>query len=209
MLRVGLTGNIASGKTNARGVFAELGAHTIDADEIAHSLLAPDSQVGRSVLSEFGEAILRPDGTICRKTLGMIVFHDPERRQRLNSLVHPGVMAEVWRRIGVLESTNSAGIIIIDSALMIETGSYRSYDRVVLVYCNPALQLDRLIRRDRFSPEEARLRIAAQTPVEEKLKVVHYRIDTSGTLGQTRKLIEAIYRDLVLYAASRCESPND
>ena len=206
MLRVGLTGNIASGKTNARKVFAELGAHTIDADEIAHGLLVPTAEVGRCVISEFGEAILDPDGDISRKKLGAIVFSDPGKRELLNALVHPAVRAEVWRRIGLLEGSGAAGIIIIDSALMIETGSYRSYDRVVLVYCDPALQLDRLIRRDGFSLEEARSRIASQMSVKEKFKAAHYRIDTSGTLGQTQLQIEAVYRDLVLFALSRRES---
>src|SRR5512139_559545 len=125
MLHVGLTGNIASGKTNARRVFAELGAHAIDADEIAHDLLSPMGEVYRQVIRNFGEGIVNEDGTIDRRRLGSIVFGDCEKRQLLNSLVHPGVRAEVQRRIADLESTHSAGIIIIDAALMVETGSYR------------------------------------------------------------------------------------
>jgi dephospho-CoA kinase len=203
MLHVGLTGNIASGKTNARRVFAELGAHAIDADEIAHDLLAPMGEVYRQVVENFGAGIVDEDGTINRRRLGSIVFTDCERRQKLNSLVHPPVRAEVKRRISDLESTYTAGIIIIDAALMVETGSYRNYDRLIVVYCEPALQLDRLLRRGGLTLEEAKARITAQMPVDEKLKVADYRINTSGTFGQTREQTEAVYRDLVLYEIAR------
>jgi len=199
MLHVGLTGNIASGKTNARRVFTELGAHPIDADEIAHDLLAPMGEVYQKVVENFGEGIVDEDGTINRKKLGSIVFGDCEKRQLLNSLVHPAVRAEVQRRITALESAYAAGVIIIDAALMVETGSYRNYDKLVVVYCEPALQLDRLLRRGGLTLEEAKARITSQMPVEEKLKVADYRVDTSGTFGQTREQIETIYRDLILY----------
>jgi dephospho-CoA kinase len=198
MLHVGLTGNIASGKTNARRVFTELGAHAIDADEIAHDLLEPGEEVYRRVVENFGDSIVEGDGTISRKRLGAIVFTDCEKRQLLNALVHPGVRAEVQRRIAELEQVHDAGIIIVDAALMVETGSYRGYDKLVVVYCQPALQLDRLMRRGGLTLEEARARIAAQMSVEEKLKVADYRIDTSGTFGQTRERIESVYRELVL-----------
>ena len=203
MLHVGLTGNIASGKTSARRVFTELGAHAIDADEIAHSLLAPGEEVYRRVVENFGDSIVEGDGTISRKRLGGIVFSDCEKRQLLNTLVHPGVRAEVQRRISELEQVHDAGIIIVDAALMVETGSYRGYDKLVVVYCQPALQLDRLMRRGGLTLEEAKARIAAQMPVEEKLRVADYRIDTSGTFGQTRQKIEAVYRELVLLEIDR------
>ncbi len=198
MLHVGLTGNIASGKTNARRVFREMGAHTIDADEIAHGLLEPGEEIYRKVIENFGGGIVDEDGTISRQRLGAIVFSDGDKLQLLNSLVHPAVRAEVQRRISELEGMHDTGIIIVDAALMVETGSYHGYDKLVVVYCKPALQLDRLMRRGGLTLEEARARIAAQMPVEEKLKAADYRIDTSGTLGQTRERIEAVYRDLVL-----------
>ncbi len=203
MLRVGMTGNIASGKTNARRVFTELGAHTIDADEIAHELLAPGCEVYRHVVAAFGDGVLQPDGSISRRRLGSIVFNDPERRSLLNSIVHPAVRTEVWRRIGQLENLHSRGVIIVDAALMVETGSYRQYDRLIVVFCDPALQLARLMRRNDLTAEEAKARIAAQMPVEEKLKFAHYRIDTSGTFNGTRQQIEAIYRELVLLEIRR------
>ena len=208
MLHVGLTGNIASGKTNARRVFAELGAHAIDTDEIAHDLLAPMGEVYEKVIENFGGGIVDEDGTISRRRLGAVVFSDCEKRQLLNSLVHPGVRAEAQRRIAELENTHTAGIIIVDAALMVETGSCRNYDKLVVVHCEPALQLDRLLRRGGLTLEEAKARIAAQMPVEEKLKVADYRIDTSGTFSQTREQIEAVYRDLVLFEIAQKERKN-
>jgi dephospho-CoA kinase len=198
MLRVGLTGNIATGKSHASRVFAELGARVIDADIIAHDLMRPGRQTYQKVVQAFGNDILNPDGTIDRKKLGRIVFSDSERRLQLNSLVHPDVRGEVRRKILELERATPTGIVIVDAALMIESGSYKAYARLIVVYCDPALQLARITSRDGLSVEEARARIAAQMPMEEKLKYADYKIDTSGTFQQTREQIEQVYRDLSL-----------
>jgi len=198
MLHAGLTGNIASGKSQAALVFAELGAHVIDADTVAHELLGPGTKTYAKVAESFGMEILNPDGTINRKVLGGIVFQDFRKRQLLNALVHPDVRTEVLRRIVDLEKDSSAGIIIVDAALMVESGFYKLYDRLIVVTCDPALQLNRLIHRNGLTPDEAKARMAAQMPIEEKLKLADYTIDTSGTFRQTREQIEAIYRDLLL-----------
>ena len=196
MLRVGLTGNIATGKSHASRVFAELGARVIDADRIAHDLMRPARETYQKVVQAFGREILSPDGAIDRKKLGRIVFNDSEKRLQLNSLVHPDVRNEVLRQIVELERVNPAGIVIVDAALMIESGSYKVYQRVIVTYCDPALQLERIMARDGLSIEEARARVASQMPMEEKLKYADYKIDTSGTFQQTREQIEQIYRTL-------------
>jgi dephospho-CoA kinase len=198
MLRVGLTGNIASGKSHATQVFAELGAHIIDADVIAHGLLAPGTSTYDGVVAAFGEQILNPDATINRRKLGAIVFQDDAKRRELNSLVHPEVRAEVLRRIGELEDSGQNGIIIIDAALMVESGFFRTFDRLIVVHCSPSLQLSRIVNRDGLTLAQARARMAAQMPVEEKIKHAHYTIETSGTFRQTREQIESIYRDLLM-----------
>jgi len=198
MLHVGLTGNIASGKSHATSVFAELGAHIIDADKVAHELLAPATTTYRKVVDAFGSEIVNDDGTINRRRLGGIVFHDTDKRLLLNSLVHPDVRAEVLRRVVEIDGDGRDGILIVDAALMVESGSYKMYDKLIVVYCAPALQIARIVSRDNLSIAEARARMAAQLPVEEKLKVANYTVDTSGTFRQTREQIEAIYRDLVL-----------
>jgi dephospho-CoA kinase len=197
MLQVGLTGNIASGKSNAARVFTELGAHVIDADSIAHELMSPGRETYEKVVRAFGGRILNADSTINRKVLGEMVFSQEDKRLLLNTLVHPDVRVEVERRIATDAATNPHAIIIVDAALMVETGYYKRLHALVVVTCSPSLQLARLIHRDGLSVEEARARITSQIPAEEKLKVATYAIETSGTLRETREQIETIYRDLV------------
>lgn len=197
MLKVGLTGNIASGKSHVSSVFAELGARVIDADVIAHELFVAGSPTYAKVVQAFGNRILAPDGSIDRKVLGEIVFRQEEQRLLLNALVHPDVLAEVMRRMFELDKQGFDGIVIIDAALMVESGFYRMQDRLVVVTCDPALQLARVANRCGLSDEEARLRIGAQMPVAEKIKLAHYTIDTSGTYSGTREQVERIYRDLI------------
>ncbi len=198
MLRVGLTGNIASGKSQAAHAFAELGARIIDADAIAHRSLYKGTKTAEQIVEEFGTGILSADGAIDRRKLGEIVFADADKRARLNGIVHPEVREEISRRISEYEKQSPCGIVIVEAALLVESGSYILYDRLVVVTCDPRLQLTRLINRDGLTVEQAKARMAAQLPVEEKLRLSHYTIDTSGTLKQTREQIEAIYRDLVL-----------
>jgi dephospho-CoA kinase len=198
MLHVGLTGNIASGKSHTALLFAELGAHIIDADVVVHELLAPASKTCRKIVEAFGERILRSDLSIDRRILGQLVFSDAENRCRLNEIVHPDVAAEILRRIFELEQLSRSGIVIVDAALIIETGGYKMYDRMIVVTCDPALQISRLTTRDHLTVEEARARMESQMPVEEKLKFANYTIDTSGTLKQTQEQVEAIYRDLLI-----------
>jgi len=210
MLHVGLTGNIASGKSSAAMMFAELGAHVIDADLVAHDLLASGSGVCERVIDAFGTDILGSDGAIDRKKLGPIVFFDEAKRLRLNSLMHPEIKVEIRRRILELEESSSKGIIIVDAALMVEIGNYKAYDCLVVVTCDPSLQVFRMMNRDGLTEMEARARIAAQMPIEEKVKLADYTIDTSGTLERTREQVEAIYRDLLAQAVrtgSRSRSP--
>ena len=197
MLRVGLTGNIASGKSQAALAFARLGAHIIDADVIAHELLHAGTPTYDRIVREFGAGILLPDGTIDRKRLGHIIFSNSSRRLLLNNLVHADVRSEVFRRIIDLEATNSRGIIIVEAALLVETGSYTLYDCLIVVNCHPALQLARIIKRDGLTEAEAGARIAAQMPPEEKLRLAQYTIDTSGTFEETRLQVETIYLDLL------------
>jgi dephospho-CoA kinase len=198
MLHVGLTGNIASGKSYAAQLFAELGAHIIDADLVAHELLASNTKTYGKIVSAFGEQILRQDRLIDRRKLGQIVFFDEDKRSLLNNLIHPDMAAEILRRIFELEQLYRTGIVIVDAALIIETGGYKMYDRLIVVTCDPLLQLSRLTTRDHLTTEEARARMESQMAIEEKLKLADYTIDTSGTLRQTQEQIEAIYRDLLV-----------
>lgn len=198
MLHVGLTGNIGAGKSHAAQVFAELGAQVIDADTIAHELMSPGTNTYRKIVDAFGEGILGPDRTIDRKILGDIIFNNDGQRALLNQLVHPDVHTEIMRRIIELEKKHPRGIVIVHAALLVESGHYKIYDRLIVVVCDPTLQITRIVSRSGISVEEARKRLAAQLPVEEKLKLADYTIETSGALWGTREQIEAIYRDLMI-----------
>ena len=204
MLHVGLTGNIATGKSYASKVFAELGAHIIDADLVAHDLLRSGTKTYDEIVGDFGEKILNQAREIDRKKLAQIVFFNIEKRLKLNSLIHPEVGAEILRRIYNLEQASSSGIIIVDAALMVETRSYEMYQRLIVVACDPEIQISRLMSRDGLTEKEARARITSQMPIEEKLKLADYVIETSGTLKQTREQAESIYRDLVHISCQSC-----
>jgi dephospho-CoA kinase len=198
MLHVGLTGNTGTGKSQAALVFSELGAHIIDADAVAHQLMLPGQETYAKVVEAFGLQILGLGGEINRKVLGKIVFGDFEKRALLNSLVHPDVQKEIYRRIFELEKDGASGVIIVDAALLIENGHHKLFDRIIVTTCDSNLQLARIIKRDGISVDEARRRMAAQLPIEEKLKFADYTIETSGTFKETREQIEGIFRDLLL-----------
>lgn len=202
MLRVGLTGNIACGKSSVARLFSKLGAHTLDADLIAHEVMAPGGAAHQRLVEVFGPEILGPDGHVDRPRLAGIVFSDETRRLELNAAVHPAVREELERRMRDFETRETRGIVIVDAALMIESGSYRLYRRIVVVRCDPAQQLARLRERSGVSDEEARARIAAQMPLEEKVKFADYVVDNSGSFAETRRQVAAVY-DRLLEEESR------
>jgi len=195
VLRVGLTGGIASGKSTVARTFAALGATVIDADEIAHRLIDPGAAAHDRVVETFGREVLRGDGSIDRGRLGRIVFSDPQRRKQLEAILHPLIRTEAEARIA-RETRLGSRIAISNAALLVEAGLYRDYDRLVVTHCDTAVQIERLMNRDRMSEEDARARIAAQMPAAEKIKVAHYTIDTGDGFAQTEMRARAVYRHL-------------
>jgi dephospho-CoA kinase len=200
MLRVGLTGGIACGKTVVRKLFADRGAFTIDADHIVHQLLSATSDLARQVSQKFGGEVVAPDGSIDRKRLGAIVFSDPAARQWLNRLVHPRVISEQKRLVADAERRGES-LAVVDAALMIETGTYREYDRLGVVHCPRELQIDRLRERDGLSSEGAAQRVDAQLAVEKKKAYADYLVDTSGSLDDTERQVQVIWDKLQRDAA--------
>ena len=182
MLRVGLTGGFATGKSFVGRALVDLGCHLLQADQVGHAVLAPDGEAYAAVIAQFGRGIVDPDGTIARKRLGQIVFAHPEKLAKLNALVHPAVFArqEAW-----FAQLPPHAIAIVEAAIMIETGSYRRYDRMILTVCRPELQIARAMRRDHLTEAQVRERLARQMPESEKRKYAHYVIDTSGTPNET------------------------
>jgi dephospho-CoA kinase len=196
MLRVGLTGGIATGKTTVGKMFVELGCHLIDSDGITHQLFEPGQAVNAAVVQVFGERVLGEDGGINRKVLGEIVFSDPAARSKLNALVHPAVIQRQQEWLKQIEEKDPAGIGIVDAALMIESGNYKNYDKVIVVTCTPAVQKRRLRERSGLSEEQAEARIRSQMPMEEKGKYADYVVDNSSDLAETRRQVRDIHSKL-------------
>jgi dephospho-CoA kinase len=196
VLRVGLTGGIATGKSTVARIFATLGATILDADEIAHRLVEKGAPAYEPVAKAFGEEILTPDGAINRSRLGRIIFSDTEKRAVLESILHPMIRKEEANLVELLADTGQGRIAVSNAALLIETGFYRDYHRVVVVHCAPEVQLDRIIKRDALTEEDARARIAAQMDTKEKLKVAHYAIDTTPGHAATETRARAVFRHL-------------
>jgi len=196
MLKVGLTGSISVGKSYVLSVLAELGCVTFDADKIAHTVMEPGREACDVIVSEFGEDVLGSDGSIDRRKLGAIVFTDEARRMRLNEIVHPRVKEEQDRLLAEAEARDRNGIAVIDAALLIESGGYKRFDKVIVVYCDRETQIERLMRRNMITREDAERRVAAQMSSEEKLRYADYQVNTAGTFEETRQQVIDVHNDL-------------
>jgi dephospho-CoA kinase len=197
MLRVGLTGSIGVGKSFVAGVLAELGCHVLDADVTAREVVEPNSVALEKVVAEFGAEILQPDGALDRTKLGNLVFGDQQRRATLNSILHPYIIARQDELLREWEAVDPYGIAVIDAALMIESGGYKRFDKLIVVHCRPEIQLQRLMLRNDLSREEAEKRVAAQMSQDEKKKFADYLIDTSEGYEDSRRQTESVYAALL------------
>jgi dephospho-CoA kinase len=195
MLRVGLTGGIACGKSTVAAMMRELGCHILDADRMAHRLIEPGQPAYDDVVREFGRGILDAQGRVVRAQLAEIVFADPARLARLNAMVHPPVLAELDAELGRLSGADPRGITVVEAALLVESGYHLGLDRLVVVWCTPEQQLARLTDPASgrgMTAEQARRRIAAQLSLAEKRKLASDEIDCSGTMDQTRRQVTAL-----------------
>ena len=197
MLRVGLTGSIAVGKSFVASVFVELGCHVLDADQTAREVVLPGAAGLLAVVDSFGEEVLNPDGTLNRKQVASLVFNDEAKRQRLNGILHPFIIARQDEILCAWEVEDPKSIGIVDAALMIESGGYRRFDKLIVVHCRPEVQLERLMLRDGLSRDEAERRINSQMSQEEKQKFADYLIDTSDGFELTKEQTIKVYKDLV------------
>src|ERR1700754_1744471 len=196
MLRVGLTGSIGVGKSFVASVFVELGCHVLDADQTAREVVMPGTPGLKALTEAFGEEILSIDGTLDRKRLGALIFADQSERQRLNHILHPFIIARQDEIMNEWEAEDPNGIGIVDAALMIESGGYKRFDKLIVVHCRPEVQLERLMLRDKLSSEEAQRRIDAQMSQEEKKSFADYLIDTSDGFEPTREQTIRVYEEL-------------
>jgi len=193
---IGLTGGIASGKSTAARTLAELGARIVDADAVAREIVAPGQPALAEIVRTFGREVLLPDGTLDRKRLGAIVFADADRRRALNAITHPRIAAETQARLASLREAG-VPVAVYEAALLVENGVHRALDGLIVVVCDEATQLERLMARDGFAEAEARARIAAQAPVDDKVRAATWVVDTSGPLAETKRQLARIWEEIL------------
>ncbi len=196
MLKVGLTGGLASGKSFIAAELERLGARVLHADKLGHAALMPNGEAYAAAVELFGREILAADKTIDRGKLAAIVFNDPEKLKRLNALVHPHVFAGQQRFFAAVEADDPGAAAVVEAAIMIESGSYKRYDRLIVAACPREMQIARFVKRERASAAEAEARLARQMPLEEKLQYADFVIDTSGGKAATLARVRDIYHKL-------------
>ncbi len=214
LLKVGLTGGIASGKSVVGEMFAGLGAHVIQADVIAHELMQPGQAVYEEVVRRFGRGILNPDGTVNRPRLAEAAFATDQGRSRieeLNRVVHPAVIRRQEEWMEDVGQREPQAVAMVEAALIVEAGAGKRFDRLVVVTCRPEQRSERWAQRLHIDEDTARRevsrRMAAQLPDEETVKVADYVIDNSGSVDQTERQVHAVFAKLAKEAASSRRAP--
>lgn len=197
MRRIGLTGGIACGKTTVCRFFEALGAGIISADEVAHQIVQPGEEAYVKIVEVFGSAILNEDKTINRSALGTLVFNSGDLRTKLNEITHPIIIRRTTEMMEAMGQNHRHPVSIVDAALMVETGSYKRFEKVIVVWCTEAQQIERIRLRWKFTEQEARLRVSAQMPLSEKRRFADYEINTSGTLEHTQEQVRTLYHTLL------------
>lgn len=203
MLKVGLTGGIAVGKSVVGEMFAGMGVHVIQADEIAHQLIQPGEAVYQEVVDHFGSGILNPDASVNRARLAELAFGaagQPSRIQELNRIVHPAVIRRQDKWMAEVGQSDPHAIAMVEAALILEADMAKGFDRLIVVTCRPEQRVERWARRLKVDQETARRevarRMAAQLPDEEKIKAADYVVDNSGSLDETEQQVKKIYAEL-------------
>jgi len=196
MLRVGLTGGIATGKSTVAALFEALGCRVLHADQMAHELMAPGQRAYEEVVRAFGRDILKPDGAIDRQKLGAVVFAEPHHRQELERILHPPVIAAIEDEFARLSQKEPGAIALVEAALLVEAGYHKRLDKLIVTICTREQQIERLRKKTGISPAEAGERLAAQLAPEEKRRHADFTIDCSGSLAATGEQVEKVFAEL-------------
>ena len=196
MLIVWLTGGMCTGKSTVASMFQELGCLIIDADQVARKLVEPEAPAWRRIVKVFGKDILNKDKTLDRKKLAGIIFEDTAKRKLLNSILHPLIIREEERIVKEAASKGDHKIAIVSAALMIEAGTYKRFQKIIVVWCTKEIQVERIMKRENVTRKEALQRWSAQLSSQEKKRYAHYLINTSGPFTETRKQVVQIYEKL-------------
>ena len=206
MISVGLTGGIGCGKSTVAGMFASLGAVTINADDIGRTLMQPGNVVYDRIVSGFGSEMVDASGQLDRAKLADIVFHNLEKLKHLNAIVHAPVLREIDRQVQLARRKDPNAVILVESAVLYEAGQNRRFDKMVVVWCNPEQQVERYVAKSRISVEDVRRRMDAQMPGEEKKRLADFVIDTSGPMEDSEKQSREIFTQLQTLAAAQTRS---
>ncbi len=193
MIKVGLTGGIASGKSVVARLMVRCGAHLIDADTLAKEAVRPGSVVWRKIVRAFGRDIVNHDREIDRTRLGSLIFRNPKKRQQLNEIIHPWVYAEYQRRAKILAKDHPHGVLLFDLPLLFETNAQRRFDHVIVAYVDKQTQIQRIMKRDHLRRSEALERINAQLPLSQKRRDAGYVVDTRMPIASLRREVRQIY----------------
>ena len=203
MLKVGLTGGIASGKSTVSEAFARLGAKVLDADKVAREVVLPGQPAWVKLQQAFGPEFFLPEGEVNRSKLRKLVFADPEQRGKLNAIVHPEVMKEINRRFEQLTTSAQNAVVVVDVPLLLEVKVAHRFDRVIVVYVTESVQIKRLRQRDGLSLAEARRALSTQMALNKKVEYADYVIDNSGTLVETQAHVDKVWQELLILARKK------
>ncbi|QGQ97577.1 dephospho-CoA kinase [Paenibacillus psychroresistens] len=193
-MNIGLTGGIACGKSTVASMLVHLGAKLIDADQLAREVVMPGRPALQQIADRFGPEVIFPDGTLHRKALGAIIFNEPTARKDLDDITHPVIRQAMWDQMHKAEEADPDRLVVVDVPLLFESMLQSYFQKVMVVYVSEKLQLQRLMERDKLTLEEAKLRLKAQMPIEEKKQLADIVIDNSGDLAETEKQIQMFWQ---------------
>jgi dephospho-CoA kinase len=202
MLRVGLTGGIATGKTTVASMLRERDVPVLDADPLGHALLEPGQDAYHEVVADFGKEVLDSYGNVNRAKLGGIIFADAQKRARLNQILHPRILDVVQKWFAALDGAGGPELAVVEAALIVEAGYNKNLDQVIVCWCRPEQQLERLKQRG-LTEKQVQQRVAAQMPLDEKRKMANVEIDCSGSIEDTQAQVDRAIEKLKLAAAGR------
>jgi len=206
MLRVGLTGGLASGKTFVGKNLAGLGCRVIRNDEMGHAVMQPGAEAYDDIVKQFGAEILNEDGAIDRRKLAAIVFRDPEKLSSLSALVHPPVRERTRAELAAFEQAHPDGIAVVEAAILVETGSFRDYEKLIVAVCSVEQQIERAMSRDGMTREQVAERLSRQLPLADKIRYADFVIDTSGAKESTIAQTKAVYDALIRFEAAKTKT---
>lgn len=193
---VGLTGGMGSGKTTVANLLRKLGAHVVDADILARMLVEPGKEAWQEIVNLFGTSVLNADETLDRRKIADIVFMEPGKKKALETILHPRVMEEEQKNYQEIAGKDPQAIVVVDAALLIESGNYRQMDKVVVVECDEKTQIERVAARGKFSRDDIQRRLSQQMPLPEKLKYADFVVHNNSGLPELEEEVKHLFRQL-------------